>query len=88
MADNIKVKIITPKEVACDCMATAVTIPAEMGEMQALRGHISLVGRLMSGKVIVFRNAANPEDFLVEEGFFLVNAEEVSILADRILDGE
>jgi F0F1-type ATP synthase epsilon subunit len=67
-------------------MAAAVTIPAEMGEMQALKGHISVVGRLKPGKIIVFQNNAIPANFDVEEGFFSVNAEDVSILADKILD--
>ena len=88
MADNIKVRILTPNEVACNCMSCAVTIPAEMGEMQIHKGHISLVSRLKKGKIIVFKTSQKSEEFEVEEGLFQVNADEVNILADKILNRE
>ena len=88
MAENIKVKIITPKHVVFDGLATAVTIPAEMGEMQVLKGHISVVSRLKLGKVIVFKDSSTPEEFEVEDGLFRVTSDQVSILADRILNNQ
>ncbi len=86
MADNIKVKIITPKHVVFDGLATAVTIPAEMGEMQVLYGHISVVSRLKHGKVIIIKDSSPQEEFEVEDGFFRVTSDQVSILADRIIN--
>ena len=86
MALDLKVRIITPEEVAYDGMATAVTIPAEIGEMQVLAGHISVVARIISGKVIVFKEGIPTDEFNVEEGFFRVTKNEVSILIDKILD--
>lgn len=88
MADNIKVRILTPNEVACDCMSCAITIPAEMGELQVHKGHISLVSRLKKGKIIVFKTDVNPEEFDIEEGLFQINADEVNILTDKILNRE
>lgn len=88
MADNIKVTILTPDEVACNCMSCAVTIPAEMGELQVHKGHISLVSRLRKGKIIVLKTNLDPEEFEVEEGLFQVNADEVNILTDKILNKE
>jgi len=86
MADNIKVRILTPDEVACNCMSCAVTIPAEMGELQVHKGHISLVSRLRKGKIIVLKTNLDPEEFEVEEGLFQINADEVNILTDKILN--
>ena len=88
MVDNIRIRILTPKGVTCDCMSCAVTIPAEMGELQVHKGHISLVSRLKKGKIIVFKTNLNPEEFEVEEGLFQVNADEVNILADKIFNLE
>ena len=88
MADNIKVRILTPNEVTCDCLSCAVTIPAEMGELQVHKGHISLVSRLKKGKIIVFKTDVTPEEFDVEEGLFQINADEVNILTDKILNRE
>lgn len=88
MADTIKVKIITPKHIVFDGVATSVTIPAEMGEMQVLNGHISVVSRLKLGKIIVSKAPSPPEEFEVEGGFFRVTSEQVNILADRIINNK
>jgi len=88
MALDLKVKIITPEEVAYDDMATAVTIPAEMGEIQVLAGHILVVARIVSGKIVVFKDGIATDEFNVEEGFFRITKDEVSILIDKIIDSK
>ncbi|MCC7299806.1 MAG: F0F1 ATP synthase subunit epsilon [Verrucomicrobia bacterium] len=84
MAALLKVKIITPKEVAYDGMALAVTIPAEQGEMQVYQGHIPVLARVIKGIVRIENSGAAPVCFSVDEGFFRVTQDEVSLLIDSI----
>ncbi len=86
MADNLKVRVITQNKIACDCMSYAVTIPAEMGEMQVYKGHMPLISRLKKGEIIVFKTGVNSEKFEVDEGLFQVVGDEVNILVDTILN--
>lgn len=84
MAALLKVKIITPKEVAYDGEALAVTIPAETGEMQVYQGHIPVLARIRKG-VVRIENPGRPSaDFEVDDGFFRVTRDEVHLLIDSI----
>ncbi len=84
MAAMLRVKIITPKEIAYDGTALAVTIPAEKGEMQVYQGHIPVLARLVKGIVRVENSDAAPLCFAVDEGFFRVTQDEVSLLIDTL----
>ena len=84
MAALLRVKIITPKEIAYDGTALAVTIPAEKGEMQVYQGHIPVLARLVKGIVRVENSGAEPLCFAVDEGFFRVTQDEVSLLIDAL----
>lgn len=84
MAALLKVKIITPREVAYDGNALAVTIPAELGEMQVYQGHIPVLARVVRGMVRVEKAGEAPVCFEVDEGFFRVTQDEVSLLIDTI----
>ena len=84
MAALLKVKIITPKEVAYDGTALAVTVPAEQGEMQIYQGHIPVLARVSRGTVRIENTNSAPVCFEVDEGFFRTTANEVSLLIDSI----
>jgi len=84
MAAMLRVKIITPKEIAYDGTALAVTIPAEKGEMQVYQGHIPVLARLVKGIVRVEKSSAESLCFAVDEGFFRVTQDEVSLLIDTL----
>jgi len=84
MAALLRVKVITPKEVAYDGMALAVTIPAETGEMQVYQGHIPVLARVANGIVRIEKPGAEPVCFTVDEGFFRVTQDEVSLLIDTL----
>ena len=84
MAALLRVKIITPKEIAYDGTALAVTIPAEKGEMQVYQGHIPVLARLAKGIVRVENSGTEPLCFAVDEGFFRVTQDEVSLLIDAL----
>jgi F-type H+-transporting ATPase subunit epsilon len=84
MAALLRVKIITPKEVAYDGTALAVTIPAETGEMQVYQGHIPVLARVAPGVVRIENSGAAPVNFTVDEGFFRVTQDEVNLLIDSL----
>lgn len=84
MAEMLRVKIITPKEVVYDGTALAVTIPAEMGEMQVYQGHIPVLARIAQGMVRIEKPGQLSVCFEVDEGFFRVTQDEVSLLIDTI----
>lgn len=83
MAALIKVKIITPKEVAYDGKALAVTIPAEAGEMQVYQGHIPVLAHVVPGTIRVELPQAAPLFFQTDAGFLRVTQNEVSLLIDN-----
>jgi F0F1-type ATP synthase epsilon subunit len=68
----LKVKIITPKEVAYDGTALTVTISTETGEMQVYQGSD------------IENAVAAPVCFEVDEGFFRVTQDKVSLLVDTL----
>lgn len=83
MAAKLNVKIITPKRVVFDGTALAVTIPAESGEIQAYPGHIPVLARVAAGTVGLENPGAAPQLFEVDEGFFRVTPDDVSLLIDN-----
>jgi F-type H+-transporting ATPase subunit epsilon len=84
MAALLKVKIITPKEVAYDGTALAVTIPAEHGEMQVYQGHIPVLARVVSGVVRIENQGEPAVCFEADEGFVRVTHDEISLLIDTL----
>ncbi|MBN2163063.1 MAG: F0F1 ATP synthase subunit epsilon [Pontiellaceae bacterium] len=84
MADLLNVKVITPKQVAYDGQALAVTIPAETGQMQVFKGHIPVLARVTAGEVCIEKPGEAPVRFTVDEGFFRVTHDEVSLLIDSV----
>ncbi|MDK2857071.1 MAG: synthase, Delta/Epsilon chain, beta-sandwich domain [Verrucomicrobiota bacterium] len=85
MAAQLKVKIITPKEVAWDEMALAVTFTAELGEMQVYPGHMPILSKIVPGFVRIEKPTASPVSFKVDEGFVRVTQNEVCLLVDSVL---
>ena len=84
MAELLRVKIITPKEIAYDGTALAVTVPAEIGEMQVYQGHIPVLARVVQGIIRIENPGVEPVCFKADEGFFRVTQDEVSLLIDTI----
>ena len=84
MAALLRVKLITPKEVAYDGTALTVTVPAENGEMQVYQGHIPVLAQVAPGTVRIESPGAEPVCFTVDEGFFRVTQDEVSLLIDTL----
>ncbi|MBM4153153.1 MAG: hypothetical protein FJ220_06500 [Kiritimatiellaceae bacterium] len=84
MAKLLRVKLITPQEVAFDGTAVAVTIPAETGEMQVYQGHIPVLARIIKGIIRIENSKTFVVCFQADEGFFRVTPDEVSLLVDQV----
>jgi F-type H+-transporting ATPase subunit epsilon len=84
MAELLKVKVISPRQVAYDGTALAVTIPAETGEIQVYQGHIPVLARVAAGTVRIENPGKAPVCLTVDEGFFRVTHDEVSLLIDSV----
>ncbi|MBP6884362.1 MAG: ATP synthase F1 subunit epsilon [Candidatus Pacebacteria bacterium] len=81
MANQIKLKIITPEKTVLEEMVDSVTIPTTLGEIGIFPNHIPLVAALSSGDIVGKKNG---EDIpmAVSGGFIEVKNNEVAILAD------
>ncbi len=89
MTANLRLKIISPTELVFDGNVTAVTIPAEMGEMQVLKGHIPVVARLTeNSRITAFKGNTPIAAFEVDEGLFRVTHDDVNIIVDQVLSAE
>ncbi|MBN2685095.1 MAG: F0F1 ATP synthase subunit epsilon [Pontiellaceae bacterium] len=84
MANLLNVKIITPKQVAYDGQALAVTIPAETGQIQVYQGHIPVLARVQAGEICIEKPGEAPVRFAVDEGYFRVTHDDVHLLIDSI----
>ena len=84
MSRLLKVKIITPEEVAYEGQALAVTIPAEAGQMQVYQGHVPVLARVVAGTIRIELPQAAPVSFEADAGFLRVTQNEVSLLIDQI----
>lgn len=84
MAAKLKVQLITPKEIAYDGTALAVTIPAEAGEMQVYPEHIPVLARIVKGIIRIENPGEASICFEADEGFFRVTQDEVSLLIDTL----
>lgn len=82
MVDVLNVQVITPRSVVFSGEAVSVTIPSEAGEMQVFHGHIPVLARIQSGIIRIEQEGTAPVSFEVEEGFFRIAQNEVSLLMD------
>lgn len=79
---KLKLKIITPKNVALEKEIDGVTLPSSEGEMTILPRHINLFALLEEG--IVHYWAGDDSEYLaIGGGYVETNGEEVSLLVSR-----
>lgn len=79
---KLKLKIITPKNVALEKEIDGVTVPSSDGEMTILPRHINLFALLEEG--IVHYWAGDDSEYLaIGGGYVETNGEEVSLLVSR-----
>ncbi len=79
--DKIKFKIVTPERVVYESEIDQATIPTAQGEITILPNHISLVGVLKSGELMI-KNGKQEIAMAVSGGMIEVAQNKVVVLAD------
>jgi F-type H+-transporting ATPase subunit epsilon len=79
---TIKVKVVTPEKVLCDCSAMQVTLPVTDGEVTILPEHRSYIASLKIGEIIM-KNNGEESNIAVVGGFLEFHDNELVVLADE-----
>ncbi len=82
MSRQIKIKIITPQQVVCECKADQVTLPVTDGEVTILPEHRSYIASLQVGEIIA-KTDGTENSIAVVGGFLEFTNNELTILADE-----
>ncbi len=83
MADQLKVRLVTPDRILVDATADAVEIPGKNGYFEALYGHAPLLSEVGAGEVRLHGGEAGDQKYLVARGFVEVLPDRVTILAEE-----
>ncbi|MEA3322885.1 MAG: ATP synthase F1 subunit epsilon [Patescibacteria group bacterium] len=78
----IKIKIVTPEQVICECEAQQVTLPVTDGEVTILPNHRSYIASLKIGEIIAKKDGAE-NSIAVVGGFLEFHDNELVVLADE-----
>lgn len=84
---NLRLEVVTPKEVLLQAETDYVTIPGEMGEMGILPGHLPVLTSLTSG-VLTFKEGGKERRIAVHHGFAQVHQDKVTVVAKVAEHGE
>lgn len=82
MADQLKVRLVTPDRVLVDQSADAVEIPGKSGYFEVLYGHAPLLSEIGAGEVRLHGGEGGDQRYVVARGFVEVLPERVTILAE------
>jgi F-type H+-transporting ATPase subunit epsilon len=82
MADQLKVRLVTPDRVLVDQTADAVEVPGKNGYFEVLYGHAPLLSEIGAGEVRLHGGEAGDQRYTVARGFVEVLPERVTILAE------
>ena len=76
-------ELVSPERVLFSGEVEAVMLPGTEGDMTVLPGHAPVMTALKTGVVIATNHKDNGERVLVRGGFAEINAEGVTVLAER-----
>lgn len=82
MADMMQFDLVSPERQIASTQVSAVDLPGAEGDMTAMPGHASVVMTLRPG-IIRASEGGNAAEYVVTGGFVEVNAESVSVLAEK-----
>jgi F-type H+-transporting ATPase subunit epsilon len=88
MAGTFKFELVTPERMALSQDANQVVVPGLEGEFTVLPGHAPVISALRPGIVDVTLPDARKTRIFVKGGFAEVDAEHLTVLAERALDVE
>jgi len=78
----LRVAVVTPEKRIFSGEASMVRARTLEGELGILPGHISLLGVLVDGEVVVKETNGQSTTFQIHGGFLSVNKDRVSILGE------
>ncbi|MFM8253627.1 MAG: F0F1 ATP synthase subunit epsilon [Actinomycetota bacterium] len=78
----LKVEVVTPEKRIFSGEANMVQARTLSGDLGILPGHISLLGVLVDGEVVVKETNGQSTTFQIHGGFLSVNKDRVSILGE------
>src|SRR5262245_4013529 len=86
MADTFKFELVTPERMALSEDVTQVLVPGVEGEFTVLPGHAPVISALRPGVIEVVEPDATKTRIFVTGGFAEVDADRLTVLAERALD--
>ena len=82
MADQLRVRLVTPERILVDQTVDAVEVPGRNGYFEVLYGHAPLLSALGAGEVRLHGSESGDQRYSVARGFVEVLPERVTILAE------
>ena len=83
MADTMQFDLVSPERSLVSVPVREVRLPGTDGDLTAMPGHAPVIVTLRPGLVTVVDDAGQATEFAVTGGFAEINAESVSLLAER-----
>ncbi|MDF1854470.1 F0F1 ATP synthase subunit epsilon [Pseudooceanicola sp.] len=84
MADNMKFDLVSPERSLVSGEVSSVQIPGADGDLTAMQGHAALITTLRPG-LLSISGPAGDDSYVVSGGFAEINADGVTVLAERAL---
>ena len=86
MAGTFKFELVTPERMALSQDATQVLVPGVEGEFTVLPGHAPVISALRPGVIeVTLAESGETERIFVKGGFAEVDADRVTVLAERAM---
>jgi F-type H+-transporting ATPase subunit epsilon len=86
MAGTFKFELVTPERMALSQDATQVLVPGMEGEFTVLPGHAPVISALRPGVIeVTLAESGETERIFVKGGFAEVDADRVTVLAERAM---
>ena len=82
MADQLKVRLVTPDRILVDQTVEAVEVPGKNGYFEVLYGHAPLLSEIGAGEVRLHGGESGDQRYSVARGFVEVLPDRVTILAE------
>lgn len=76
------IEVASPEGLAFSAPATSITLQTADGEIEVLPGHTDLVTLLVPGELVLRDTAHDEKVFALGDGFVLIGANKVTILAN------
>ena len=88
MAGSMQFDLVSPERSLASLKASEVMIPGGEGEMTAMEGHAPTITVLKTGTLRVVGSDGSVQSYVVTGGFAEINAESITILAERAIPYE